>query len=192
MLSKECPGHRECWPRIRVQHSLKVSLQNHDDKNYNFTAFLSLTIKFECQSGFTVVGISWRVLRVLDGWRPAAVAPWPGQVSSSSSSSLTSPLRIERSAIEQRLSWAPPLLDYPPNTCQLSIEQRDNDISAKHCISLWAGIWGFQCASIRCTCPSKYIYMMAGGSIVFMKDLSNMFKLVGWFSVYNIIKESSL
>ena len=31
---------------------------------------------------------------------------------------------------------------------------------------------------------------MPGGSIVFMKDLSNMFKLVGWFSVYKIIKES--
>ena len=132
---------------------------------------------------------SWRVLRVLDGWRIVA-APWPFQVSSSSSS-LTSPLRIERSAIEQRLSWAPPLLDYPPNTCQLSIEQRDNDISAKHCISLR---WNLRVSMHhKMHLPLKvhlYDGRRPGGSIVFMKDLSNMFKLVGWFSVYNIIKES--
>ena len=30
-------------------------------------SFLSLTVKLKCQSGFTVVGIGWRVLRVLDG-----------------------------------------------------------------------------------------------------------------------------
>ena len=129
-------------PAVTSSH-LKITTT----KNLNFKVSHSLVRQKFLLRWYSSQLYSWRVLRVLDGWRIVA-APWPFQVSSSSSS-LTSPLRIERSAIEQRLSWAPPLLDYPPNTCQLSIEQRDNDISAKHCISLWAGIWGFQCASIR-------------------------------------------
>ena len=149
-------------PAVTSSH-LKITTT----KNLNFKVSHSLVRQKFLLRWYSSQLYSWRVLRVLDGWRIVA-APWPFQVSSSSSSSLTSPLRIERSAIEQRLSWAPPLLDYPPNTCQLSIEQRDNDISAKHCISLWAGIWGFQCASIRCTCPSKYIYIMAGGQEVLL------------------------